>query len=455
MQAIVAPNRLEEAIDFALMHGLIKFNAGFQLVHAPFSLTPYSLSKDTLDQMVTLTPIFNELMLRIASNRDFLINYLEQTAHTDEFVKNLIAIYIEKEITQPYQFLIGRNDFMLAVNSSGLLQPKQVEYNTISVSFPYLSVQLNQLHQFLYEHQALGQKLVANDPLTGIVDAIALVIRQYDHPESCVLQIVQTREQNLFDQRGGEYLLWQKYRIPTIRMTLEDVANHAVCREGHLMVQGKIAAVTYLRAGYSPADYQTEDAWKGRRLIESSSSISVPSVAMQLAGMKKIQQVLTDSRVLQEFVKVENVQKIAETFVGMYQLDETLESKGQADLAKNIVRHFPDKYVLKPQREGGGNNFFDQEMVTLLQSLNKEEYPAYILMERIEAQEHQAILVVEGKTQETSCISEVGCYGVCLAKENDILLNQDVGYLVRTKAADQNEGGVCAGYACLNSLCVD
>jgi hypothetical protein len=30
-----------------------------------------------------------------------------------------------------------------------------------------------------------------------------------------------------------------------------------------------------------------------------------------------------------------------------------------------------------------------------------------------------------------------------------------IGYLVRTKSADLDEGGVCAGYACLNSLCLN
>ncbi|MBF0286907.1 MAG: glutathione synthase [SAR324 cluster bacterium] len=456
MKAKIVPNRLQETIDFALMNGLIKFNTSFQLVHAPFVLAPYSLSKDVLEKMVSLTPSFNDLMLRVASNQDFLTNYLEQASLTDSFIKGLMSIYLEKKSTQPYQFLLGRNDFMMVedANYPKKLQPKQVEFNTISVSFPYLSTQLNHLHQFMYEEQPLGKKLVLNDPLTGIVDAIALAVQQYGHSDSCVLQIVQPREQNIFDQRGGEYKLWQKHRIPTIRMTLEEVAKEGACQEGHLMIQGKVAAVTYLRAGYSPGDYQTPDAWKGRRLIESSSSISAPSVAMQLAGMKKIQQVLTDPKILKNFVEQKKIQEISDTFVGMHLLDEMLHRNGQSDLAQKIACDFPDKYVLKPQREGGGNNFFDQEMVKLLHSLTKEEYPAYILMERIDAKEHQAVLVVEGKIQETSCISEIGCYGVCLAKEKDILLNQDVGYLVRTKAADQNEGGVCAGYACLNSLCI-
>jgi len=94
-------------------------------------------------------------------------------------------------------------------------------------------------------------------------------------------------------------------------------------------------------------------------------------------------------------------------------------------------------------------------MVQKLRSLSEEESHAYILMERINPPQHQAQLMREGNVLETSCISEIGRFGVCLAQRQEILFNRDVGYLVRTKAADQNEGGVSAGYAYLNSLCQD
>lgn len=54
-------------------------------------------------------------------------------------------------------------------------------------------------------------------------------------------------------------------------------------------------------------------------------------------------------------------------FAGLYSLDDL----GNADTSVNVegrnaVRDAiqnPSRYVLKPQREGGGNNFFGQEMV--------------------------------------------------------------------------------------------
>ncbi|MGA0375835.1 MAG: hypothetical protein ACO3N6_05595 [bacterium] len=38
------------------------------------------------------------------------------------------------------------------------------------------------------------------------------------------------------------------------------------------------------------------------------------------------------------------------------------------------------------------------------------------------------------------------------SQSDDLRINMPVGYLVRTKASNVNEGGVVAGYACLNSL---
>ena len=81
-----------------------------------------------------------------------------------------------------------------------------------------------------------------------------------------------------------------------------------------------------------------------------------------------------------------------------------------------------------------------------------EEKDAYILMEKIKAKTHQAILVVNGKVDNLTSVSEIGRFGICFPDNGVVQSNEDVGYLVRTKAKNVNEGGVCSGFACLNSL---
>ena len=44
----------------------------------------------------------------------------------------------------------------------------------------------------------------------------------------------------------------------------------------------------------------------------------------------------------------------------------------------------PEKYVLKPQREGGGNNVYGEDIKPFLEKIrHSEERNAYILMDRI------------------------------------------------------------------------
>ncbi|MCP4755301.1 MAG: glutathione synthase [Proteobacteria bacterium] len=442
--------RLQEAKDFAITNGLLKYNTRYELTHAPFSLVPYQVSRKTLDRMIALTPLFNELMLKVGRDGDFLTEHLEGVARTDDFVRDLLALYVKSETVQPCQLMISRNDYMLSGKGDALseLRPKQVEFNTISNSFVFLSRQTYRLHRYLYDGHPHESELAFNDPLEEVVDAMAQAISHYDYPQSCLLMVVQSREQNVFDQRAIEYRLLEKHSIPTLRLSLEEVAENGVLKEGHLTIRNRVAALTYFRAAYTPEDFVDPEAWKGRRLIEASSSIKIPSIGLQLAGAKKIQQVLGRPEILRRFATEEEVVRIADTFVGLHTLDEKV---GDAS-ADRIACRFPGDYVLKPQREGGGNNLYDSEMVERLQSLDGDQRQAYILMERIQSPAHASLLVVEGVAADVSCLSEVGRYGVCFADGERILLNRDMGYLVRTKSADQNEGGVCAGYACLNSL---
>lgn len=56
---------------------------------------------------------------------------------------------------------------------------------------------------------------------------------------------------------------------------------------------GHEVAVCYFRMGYTPKDFQGEDDWKSRLLLERSKAIKCPNVYYHLAGTKKVQQVGT------------------------------------------------------------------------------------------------------------------------------------------------------------------
>ena len=48
-------------------------------------------------------------------------------------------------------------------------------------------------------------------------------------------------------------------------------------------------------------------------------------------------------------------------------------------------------------------------------------------------------------------VSELGTFGV-MVRRGEVVVNKSAGYLVRTKAAASDEGGVAAGFAVLDSV---
>ena len=456
MQTQVQNESIENAIEMAKLYGMLNYLPDGQLSHAPFSLSPYSISAADLQEMTELTSYFSELMIRVSQDWAFIAQYLSPISKTDPFLKMLLDLR-EQEVTQSKQLLVQRNDFFLVKDelsnsrqgSSSAL--RQVELNTVSASFPFLITQLTRLHQTLSE-QNMVELIIPNNPLIPVVDAFAKAIQDYCSTDAVMLMVSQPAESNRFDQLGLEQLLWEKYKIQTLRKTLTEIYESGSLREGHLIVAGKKVALTYYRAGYTPDDFRTGEALKGRQLIEASSTIQVPDLPMQLAGMKKIQQVLTRPEILSTFVSERISKRLLNTFATMHALDDIIETPNGELSASEWASRNPEKYVLKPQREGGGNNYFGRDITKIMTEMNPEEKAAYVLMEKIDAETHPAILVVNGYAETLTSVSEIGRYGICFAENGIVESNEDVGYLVRTKAENINEGGVCAGFACLNSL---
>ena len=137
----------------------------------------------------------------------------------------------------------------------------------------------------------------------------------------------------------------------------------------------------YYRAGYTPDDYPTEKEWEARLLIERSSAIKAPSIAYHLCGTKRVQQVLAEEGVLEQFFPQESeiVGKLRQSFAGMYDLDR----KGKYQAQHQAAMEDPAKYVMKPQREGGGTLVVGNAIVEALQKWDDDKLNSHILMERI------------------------------------------------------------------------
>ena len=430
----------------------------------------------------------------------------------------------------------------------------QVEFNTISVGAGSLCNKVADMHRFLLDrfftdetiasghegednaaadHHASGVRfnLPPNPLISNLASGMARAHRLFLSQRSAsipkgatplVLFVVQPRESNMSDQRHLEYALWREHRVPVRRMTLAEVASKTRRDEGTgmLWIEGDSAAsastvsssasplcsapsrqlvsVVYFRAGYTPRDFHPGSSveWSALESIERSVAIKAPSIAYHLAGTKKVQQVLATPGAVERFLPddLAMAQRIRACFAGLWPV--TPESLSAA-LAN------PSRFVLKPQREGGGNNLFHEQMVSMLQAhaSNPEQLAQYILMEKIGGHSVQARPAGTAGSQAAqpdaaSCLSnevqaapilkngqlvvlkqsesELGMIGVMLTDIETrgggeaaatasslsgvapaplrILLNDFGGYLLRTKSALSNEGGLISGNGAIGSV---
>ncbi|GAA0159433.1 ligase [Lithospermum erythrorhizon] len=432
-----------EGLVYSALHGLVIGDRFSQksgsvpavgLVHAPFALLPKSFPESQWTQACEVAPIFNELVDRVSLDGKFLQESLSRTKKVDVFTSRLLDIHsklLELNKVEEIRLGLHRSDYMLDEQTKLLLQ---IELNTISSSFAGLSCIVSELHRSLLrqfkQYLALDpERIPTNNAVDGFADALAKAWSEYNNPS--FLNFLDTHE------------------VSTIRKTLAEVDSQGeLLPDGTLVVSGDPVAVVYFRAGYTPNDYPSESEWKARQLMELSSAVKCPSISYHLAGTKKIQQELAKPNVLERFLEnKDDIAKLRRCFAGLWSLDDL-------EIIKDATER-PDLYVMKPQREGGGNNIYGDDVRETLLRLQKdgsEEDAAYILMQRIFPTVSPSILMREGILHKDNAVSELGVFSTYLRNKSKVIINSQSGYLMRTKVASSDEGGVAAGFAVLDSI---
>ncbi|KAK3375503.1 hypothetical protein B0H63DRAFT_513425 [Podospora didyma] len=468
---------------------------GILATTAPVTIFPSPFPKSCFEEAKLIQKTYNELYARISQDEEFLGELVQEVAGGDEFIANLWNVHLRVKMEGYVQNLalgLFRSDYMVHQDGS-TLQIKQVEFNTIASSFAGLSAQTSQLHTYLAqtEYSLLkdtsahaGLDLPANGSTKGLAAGLKAAFDAYGKSElghrTCVLFLVQDGERNVFDQRHLEYELVQQSlasgtgAIPVFRLPFSQIPDRISIAPGsfkrqllyHLPSNPSAvfeAAVVYLRAGYGPRDYPGQAAWEARYQIERSAAIACPSVLTQLAGMKKVQQVLatpesdgSHSSALRRFIKGDDkVEGLWRTFTNIFPMDDTTAA-GQKARCLATDPAACQGYVLKPQREGGGNNTYRSAIPGYLQSIPEAHWGSYILMELITPPPLSNIILRNGQLEHGGVICELGVYGTCLwdqtSRDGKILHSEESGYLLRTKGDQSEEGGVAAGFGCMDSV---
>jgi len=461
----------QDAVVWASQHGLV---VGLSqqgvpdqaVIHAPLAALPVAFPRARFLQAKAVQPLFNRLVDAVARDEEYLESVLAGAARSDTFTAQLLEVLRQSRParqalaaagTDEIALGIHRSDYMLDVPSGGFLQ---VELNTIASSFGCLSSRMTSLHRYVVGRLAGSSvqvdpaRLPDNSALEALPDALAAAVKAHGAPGGCVVMVVQPGERNAYDQQWLQHQLWTRHGLRTIRRSLSQMAAlRPLGSGGELLLEGgQPVSVVYFRAGYAPNDYPTDAEWAARLLIEQSNVAKCPTVAYQLAGTKKVQQDLAGPGVVERFLGHGPETAMLRTFfAGLWSLDD-LKAPDTAQIVAQALAD-PEAFVLKPQREGGGNNLYGDELVAQLKEglAVGGGLPAFILMQRILPPPQRGVLVRAGAWAVADTLSELGVYGAFLRRGQEVLLNTEAGHLVRTKRASSNEGGVAAGFAVLDS----
>ncbi|VEU21044.1 DEKNAAC102008 [Brettanomyces naardenensis] len=440
----------------------------YQANLAPLTLFPTPFPRIEFEKAKSIATAYNKLYANIVSQHQWLLDAVRSLSEFDTtFTGKLYQCYLEAEkrgIVQPVALGLVRSDYMYDTVSKVI---KQVEYNTVSVSFAGISREVGKLHKFLNDsglYTKSGEKYYGEDGLIvsdaadglarGLREAVSYYERTHSSPgKTIVLFVVQPNERNAFDQRHIEYSLFEKFGIVSKRIELPDVtASVKVDNQTRkLFYQDREVSVVYYRSAYGPGEFTKKETWDCRILLESTLAIKCPSLLVQLSGAKKIQQLLTSTAILDKFLPTdEKKADLVSTFCKIYPLDDSED----ATIAKKLAFEKPENFVLKPQREGGGNNIYKEEIPGFLKSIPEKDWAGFILMELIHPPVAKNVMLRDGELLRSGTVSELGVYGSFLFNEKTgkIIHNEYQGHLLRSKISSSNEGGVAAGYGCVDSL---
>ncbi|XP_027058641.1 glutathione synthetase-like [Pocillopora damicornis] len=453
-----------EGRDYFLTRGMIYKNKSGNLEHRPFTVLPTPFPRRLFAAAREVQKDFNLLVHKASQDFQFTKDALLSTITADVFTAKIFAIYEktqEQGIDQPISLGIFRSDYMLEQTSGSHNQEdenlnlciKQVELNTISISAISSSCRASSLHRHLLnligkEEKSPPPNFALDEVAEGLIKAWEL----YESPSAVIMFVVRPDEVNVYVQRILEYSIRDKNRaVKVIRRTLTEICTRSEIQgDKSLFVDGLEVAVAYFRAGYTPVDYPSEDEWSARLTIELSRCIKCPTVAHQLMGTKKMQQVFAEPGVLERFLpNREAVDRVRATFTGLYTLDPGPSGDRNVECCLQAV----ERFVMKPQREGGGNLIYGEDIRHTLQS-NPEKRSQYILMDRIRpACINRNFIVRQESIKPAEIISELGIFGIFLSQGDEILINKDGGYLVRSRPWDKlevislhGEGAYCSPY---------
>ncbi|MEZ8016857.1 glutathione synthase [Vibrio splendidus] len=469
---------IEDACEWALMHGVAFRQPDNTARHCPFSLAPMTMERDVYEHLLRVTPLITKLISNVSEDHDFLQSSLSDMAQADPFFGRLMELHkqahgsADERLNPARQpLLLMRTDFMDDRQHGA----KVIEFNGIAAGMAPFGQRATEFHSFMQNQWPETYKKWLEDPTAtpaenqglkqlayGIANAARQVKADFKEQDKPVfLMVVQKNEDNVYDQHLLEVEL-QKQGVRTVRRTFEQLSSQLSSGDNKRLLLEGIGAidVVYLRAGYQYSDYWAPD------LNESvcCHTLSQTRVFMEqhhVAMNATISQQLATSKTMQMLLTMMPASEYA--LWGLTREEAELVKSVLADMkpiTSESIKWFntqadKQEWVLKNQGEGGGHCVFGDDISEQLSQLKPEEYDAWALMQRLYPHERDVPTIAVRDTQQTlvtDLVSEVGLFTAYYQDEPVTELDGYAGYLIRSKPASENEGGIHSGKGILDSL---
>ncbi|RJX75769.1 glutathione synthase [Vibrio sinensis] len=477
-QAAIPQQVVEDACEWAIMHGVAFRQADNTARHCPFSIAPMTMERPVYEHLLKVVPLITKLVSEVSEDPAFLQSSLSAMAKADPFFALLMSLHLQAHGSEEHRIepareplLLMRTDFM----DDRYHGAKVIEFNGIAAGMGPFGQRATEFHRYLKSqwpatYQEWAEEVSAqpaeNHGLEQLAFAIATSAKKIQadfnqEGKPTFLMVVQNNEDNVYDQHLLEVEL-QRLGLRTVRRTFEQLSKQLSSGDNKRLMLENVGTidVVYLRAGYQYQDYCApelnetvccETLSKTRLFIEQHHVAVNATIGQQLATSKTMQMLLT-MLPAQEYARwgltLEEAKLVKSVLAEMKPVSEENIEWFHAHADKQ-------QWVLKNQGEGGGHCVFGEDISAQLNKLEPEEYDAWALMQRLYPHERERATVAVRDSQQTvvdNLMSEVGLFTAYFNGEPVTQFNGYAGYLIRSKPASENEGGIHSGKGILDSL---
>ncbi|MGS0826904.1 glutathione synthase [Shewanella sp. 0m-8] len=312
----------QDAIEWAITHGMVIKTTPYSASHTAFSFTPTAISRERFQHLVASVNLLGKLVHFASEDHQFLSHAIAPITSGEPFFKALLEMHdaihdpdnanncchsrsknrdsnnadkhsdaasgnsaneisTNESSAKRLPLLIMRSDFM----DDAALGPKLIEFNGIAAGMGPFGQRVHELHKYLQQqwpdefkqwssHQ--GTELVANQAIERLSQGIANatfkikheftnsvndnVIDSIENTPPVFLMVVQENEDNVYDQHLLEDALQAK-GIRTVRHTFRELHDKLSTGKNHRLLLEGVGPIdtVYLRAGYQYSDYHAND----------------------------------------------------------------------------------------------------------------------------------------------------------------------------------------------------